>query len=44
VWTTEIRQCHNRNKVRYPSDLTGEERWLIERPIPKSHPAMERDR
>ena len=34
MWTTENRQRYNRDKLRYPSDLTDEEWTLVEPQIP----------
>ena len=34
MWKAENRQRYNRDKVRYPSDLTDDERSLVERMIP----------
>src|ERR1700751_391134 len=34
VWTNENRRLYDRSKLRYPSDLTGEEWALIEQLIP----------
>jgi transposase len=34
MWTTENRQRYNRDKLRYPSDVTDEEWYGIERLIP----------
>ena len=34
MWTTENRQRYNRDKLRYPSDLTDEEWRLVEPQIP----------
>jgi hypothetical protein len=34
MWTTENRQRYNRDKLRYPSDVTDEEWSGIERLIP----------
>ena len=34
MWTTENRQRYNRDKLRYPSDLTNEEWTLVEPQIP----------
>jgi len=34
MWTTENRPRYNRDKLRYPSDLTDEEWMLIEPLIP----------
>ena len=34
MWTTESRQRYNRDKLRYPSDLTDEEWTLVEPQIP----------
>ena len=34
MWTTENRQRYNRDKLRYPSDLTEEEWTLVEPQIP----------
>ena len=34
MWTKENRGCYDRNRLRYPSDLTDEEWALVEREIP----------
>jgi len=34
MWKPENRQRHNRDKLRYPSDLTAEEWFLVSRLIP----------
>ena len=37
MWTTENRPRYNRDKLRYPSDLTDEEWTLVEQLIPPEH-------
>jgi transposase len=36
MWTNENRGRYDRSKLRYPSDLTDEEWWVIERLIPRA--------
>jgi transposase len=45
MWTTETRARHDRSKLRYPSDLTGDEWFLIEPLIPPAkHGGRERQK
>jgi hypothetical protein len=41
MWTTANRPKYNRDKLRYPSDLTGEEWAHIEALIPAANTATE---
>ena len=38
MWTTENRPRYNRDRLRYPSDLTDEE-WAVIEPLIRIHPA-----
>jgi len=38
VWTTENRPRYNRDRLRYPSDLTDEEWALVEPLLPPGKP------